>query len=157
MRQGGETINAIIQRYLFRRYRMEVGLSIIEEAKRQAGYAVDPPKDLTYIFKGINLHRRGPGSLEIKAEELTAAMEPVLSAIADAARNIFEQIPPQLAADVMNDGIILVGGAALLHNFDLYLSQKISLPVHRVEDPYACVVRGASEAVNYMDRLALFS
>ncbi|NLY39482.1 MAG: rod shape-determining protein [Firmicutes bacterium] len=157
LRQGGETINAIIQRYLFRRYRMEVGLSIIEEAKRRAGYAIDPPPDLTYNFKGINLHRRGPGALEIKAEELTEAIEPVLSAIAEAARNIFEQIPPQLAADVMSDGIVLAGGAALLHNFDLYLSRKLNLPVHRAEDPYTCAVRGASEAINYMDRLVLHS
>ncbi|MEW5784157.1 MAG: rod shape-determining protein [Bacillota bacterium] len=155
LRQGGETINEAIQRYLFRRYRMEIGFSIAEEAKRMAAYAVDPPDDLTYLFRGINLHRRAPDSLEIKAEELTGAVQPVVAAISSAARSIFEQIPPQLAADIMQDGIILVGGAANLNNLDQYLSRELNLPVHRVEEPFTCVVRGASTALNYLDRLEL--
>lgn len=155
LRQGGETIDQTIQRYIHRRYRMEIGLSMAEQAKRHAGYATDPPEDLTYVFRGINLYRRLPDSLEIKASEITEAIEPVLSAISGAARGIFEQIPPQLAADVMQDGIILVGGGALLPNLDLYLSREINLPVRRVEDPFTCVVRGAGTALQYLDRLEL--
>ena len=154
-RQGGETIDQTIQRYLFRRYRMEIGLSIAEEAKKSVCYAVDPPEGLTYTFRGINLHKRLPDALEIKAEELTEAIEPVLNGIAGAVKNIFEQIPPQLASDVMQDGLQLVGGGALLPNLDLYLSREIDLPVHKVSDPFTCVVRGASMALNFIDRLEL--
>lgn len=154
-RQGGETIDQTIQRYLFRRYRMEIGLSIAEDAKRNACYAADPPEGLTYTFRGINLHKRGPDLLEIGAEELTRSIEPVLSAIAGAVKSIFEQIPPQLASDVMQDGLLLVGGGALLNNLGLYLSREINLPVRLVSDPVTCVVRGASAALNFIDRLEL--
>jgi rod shape-determining protein MreB len=155
LRQGGETVDETIQRYLLRRYRMEIGLSVAEEAKRKAGYAADPPQKLSYIFRGINLRRRLPDTLEIQAEELSEAIAPVLSTIAGAVQGIFEKIPPQLAADVMQDGLLLVGGGALLPNIDLYLSRKINLPVRRVEDPFTCVVRGASMALQYLERLEL--
>ncbi len=154
-RQGGETIDQTIQRYLFRRYRMEIGLSIAEDAKKNACYAVDPPEGLTYTFRGINLHKRMPDTLEIKAEELSKAVEPVLNGISGAVKEIFEQIPPQLASDVMQDGLLLVGGGALLPNLDLYLSREIDLPVCLVSDPFTCVVRGASMALNYLSRLEL--
>lgn len=155
LRQGGETIDDVIQRYLFRRYRMQIGLATAEDAKMKAGYAVDPPADLSYTFRGINLHRRAPDSLEVKGEELSKAINPVLSNITMAIGNIFEQIPPQLTSDIMQDGILLVGGGSLLPNLDLYLSREINVPVFRVEDPFTCVVRGASMALQYIDRLEL--
>lgn len=155
IRQGGEEIDQTIQRYLFRRYRLEIGLSVAEEAKKSVCYAVDPPDGLTHTFRGINLHKRRPDTLEINAGELTKAIEPVLSFIAGAVKNIFEQIPPQLAADVMQDGLLLVGGGALLQNLDLYLSREINLPVRVAGDPFICAVRGASIALNYIDRLEL--
>jgi rod shape-determining protein MreB len=155
LRQGGETIDETIMRYINRRYRLDIGLSTAEEAKRLAGYATDPPPELTYVFRGINLYSRIPDTLEVKAQEITEAMEPVLSNLATAIRQVFEQIPPQLATDVMNDGILLAGGGALLKNLDLYLSRQINLPVYVVDDPFTCAVRGASEALRYLDRLEL--
>lgn len=155
LRQGGETIDEVIQRHLFRRYRMQIGLTTAEEAKITAGYAVDPPADLSFTFRGINLHRRAPDSLEVKAEELTEVISPVLSNMTTAVGNIFEQIPPQLASDIMQDGILLVGGGALLPNLDLYLSREINVPVFRAENPFTCVVRGASMALQYMDQIEL--
>jgi rod shape-determining protein MreB and related proteins len=155
LRQGGETIDQTIQRYIHRRYRMEIGLSVAEEAKRQVGYAIDPPEGLSYTFRGINLHRRMPDQLEIQAKEVSEAINPVLSAISGAAQGLFEKIPPQLAADVMQDGILLVGGGALLPNMDLYLSRNINLPVRRAADPFTCVVQGASMALQYIERLEL--
>jgi len=154
-RQGGETIDQTIQRYLFRHYRLEIALSIAEEAKKSICFAVNPPAGLTYSFRGINLHKRRPDILRISADELTQAIEPVLSSIAGAVKNIFEKIPPQLAADVMQDGLLLVGGGALLKNLDLYLSQEINMPVRLAGDPFTCAVRGASMALNYIDRLEL--
>lgn len=153
--QGGETIDETIQRYVYRRYRMEIGLSTAEEAKKEAVYAVDPPEDLTYTFRGINLYSRTPDTIEVKAAELHEVIAPQLAVLSGAVRTIFEQIPPQLAADVMEDGVVLTGGGSLLHNLDLYLSREINLPVRRVEDPFTCVVRGASEALGYLGSLAL--
>ncbi len=153
--QGGETIDETIQRYIYRTYRMEIGLSTAEEAKKEAVYAVDPPEDLTYAFRGINLYRRTPDTLEVKAAELHEVIGPQLVALTGAVRTIFERMPPQLAADVMQDGIVLAGGGSLLHNLDLYLSREINLPVRRVEDPFTCVVRGASESLGYLENLAL--
>jgi len=116
---------------------------------------VDPPEDLTYTFRGINLYSRTPDTIEVKAAELHEVIAPQLAVLSGAVRTIFEQIPPQLAADVMEDGVVLTGGGSLLHNLDLYLSREINLPVRRVEDPFTCVVRGASEALGYLGSLAL--
>ncbi len=157
LRQGGDTINEAMQRYLLRRYRMEIGFSIAEAAKLQALYAVEPPEGLTYVFRGINLHRRMPDTLEVKAEELTKAVEPVLFSMAGAVKTIFEQIPPQLVSDVMQDGAYLLGGTALLRNLDLFFSREINMPVQRVEDSFTSVVRGASMALQYLERLELQS
>lgn len=153
--QGGETIDEIIQRHTYRNYRMEIGLTTAEEAKKEAVYAVDPPADLTYTFRGINLYRRIPDALEIKASELHEVITPHLAALSGAIRTIFERIPPQLAADVMQDGIVLAGGASLLHNLDRYLSREINLPVRRVKDPFTCIVQGASESLGYLGKLTL--
>lgn len=153
--QGGEAIDETIQRHIHRHYRMEIGLTTAEEAKKTAVYAVDPPEDLTYTFHGINLYRRTPDALEVKAAELHEAVVPQLASLTGAVRTIFERIPPQLAADVMQDGIVLVGGGSFLHNIDIYLGREINLPVRRVEDPFTCVVRGASESLAYMEDLTL--
>lgn len=151
--QGGEMIDEAIQRHIYRQYRMQIGTSTAEEAKLEAAYAVDPPEDLTYLFRGINLYSRNPDTLEIKAVELQEVIAPQLTALSGAVRSIFERIPPQLAADVMQDGLVLTGGGSLLHNFDLYLSREINLPVRRVKDPFTCIVRGASEALAYLKNL----
>ena len=153
--QGGETIDEAIPRYIYRKYRLEIGLSTVEEAKKEALYAADPPADLTYTFRGINLYRRTPDSLEVSAAELHEVIGPQLSALAGAVRSIFERMPPQLAADVIQDGIVLCGGGSLLHNLDIYLSREINLPVRRVEDPFTCVVRGASESLKFLHALSL--
>ncbi len=152
--QGGELIDEAIQRHLYRRYRMQIGSSTAEAAKKEVAYAVDPPEGLSYNFRGINLYSRNPDTLEIGAAELHEVITPQLASLSGAVRNIFERIPPQLAADVMQDGIVLVGGGSLLHNFDLYLSRETNLPVRRVEDPFTCIVRGASEALAYLKDLA---
>ncbi|NLA27498.1 MAG: rod shape-determining protein [Firmicutes bacterium] len=153
--QGGETIDEAIQRHIYRKYRMEIGLSTAEEAKKKAVYALDPPEDLVYSFHGINLYRRIPDILEVKAVELHEVIAPQLAALTGAVRTIFEGIPAQLATDVMQDGIVLVGGGSLLQNLDAYLSREMNLPVRRVKDPFTCVVRGASESLGFLKNLAL--
>ncbi len=153
--QGGESIDEAIQRHIHRKYRMEIGLPTAEEAKKKAVYAVDPPEEMTYTFRGINLYRRTPDALEVKAVELHEVIVPQLVALTGAVRAIFERIPPQLAADVMQDGIVLVGGGSLLQNLDIYLSREVNLPVRRVKDPFTCVVRGASESLGYLGKPTL--
>lgn len=152
--QGGEMIDETIQRHIYRRYRMQIGSSTAEEAKKEAAYAADPPEDLSYLFRGINLYSRNPDTLEVKATELHEVIAPQLAALSGAVRTIFERIPPQLAADVMQDGIVLAGGGSLLHNLDLYLGREINLPIRRVEDPFACIVHGAGKALGYLKSLA---
>lgn len=152
--QGGEAIDEAIQRHIYRHYRMQIGSSTAEEAKIEAAYAADPPENLSYLFRGINLYSRNPHSLEIKAAEIHEVIAPQMELLSGAVRTVFEQMPPQLAADIMQDGIVLTGGGSLLHNLDLYLSREINLPVRRVEDPFSCIVQGASTALDYLGKLA---
>lgn len=155
LRVGGETVDEAIQRYLYRQYHLKVGLTTAEAAKRQAGYAVEPPDDLVYCFRGINMQHRLPEAFEVKAAELTEVISPVLEIIAGSVREVFEQIPPQLASDVIQDGIYLTGGGSLLNNLDLYFHRELNLPVQRVKEPLSCAVEGASQALGYIKFLEM--
>ncbi len=155
LRVGGETMDEVIQRYLYRQYRLRVGLTAAEAAKQEAAYALDPPANQTYRFRGINMEQRLPEALEIKASELTGVISPVLAVVTGAVREVFEQIPPQLAADVIQDGVYLTGGGALLKNLDLYFQRALNLPVKRVERPLSCAVEGAGQAFKYIKLLEM--
>ena len=101
------------------------------------------------------MRHRLPEALEIKAAELTEVITPLLEIVTGSVREVFEQIPPQLASDVIQDGIYLSGGGALLNNLDHYFQGELNLPVQRVEDPLFCAVKGASQALDYIKTLEM--
>lgn len=149
LRQGGRSLDRAIQRFLHKKYRLEIGESTASRTREEAGYALEPPEEF-YSLKGVNRNTRRPDRLSIAMSEITEAMQPVLSAYSAAAKRIFEQTPPQLTSDIMKDGIYLTGGGSLLKNMDKLLSHKLQLPVKQVEDPLTSSARGAGQALHYM-------
>lgn len=154
IRQGGDSLDAAIQRYVYHKYNMEIGSGSAEKVKKEIGYATNPPPEINYEIKGINWKTQKPDKTTITAEEINEAIAPILYPFTMAVKNVFEQVHPQIASDVLNKGIYLAGGGAMLKNIDIYMSHELNLPVNIVNEPFTCIVRGASHALKYINHLS---
>jgi rod shape-determining protein MreB and related proteins len=103
--------------------------------------------------KGRDLISGAPKTIEVNSEEIRDALTEPVSAVVDAIKTALERTPPELAADIVDNGIILAGGGALLANLDILIKEKTGLPVALAEDPLTCVVRGSGKALQDMDLL----
>lgn len=159
VRSGGDALNRSIVEYMRKNYRMEIGERTGENIKIQIGYALDPNPEEQMEIKGINLRTGLPMALEIKCEEITQAMEEPLASMIAGIKRIYENTPAQLASDIIESGIVLTGGGALLKNMDKLVSKEMNLPVTVAEDPMACVALGTGRIISQMKtltRLALY-
>lgn len=158
LRVGGDEMNQVIIRYLRRYYNLDIGERTAEQAKMEIGYAIDAPEALKTTIKGRNLTTGLPNSLEISAKEINEALAEPLQAILDAIRATLEKTPPELASDIIDNGMTLTGGGALLKNTDKFISHHTKMPVHIPEDPISCVARGtgrALEEIKLLKKLAV--
>ncbi len=159
LRSAGDALNRSIQAFLRKKYRLEVGERTAEVIKLEIGYACDPVPGSTTTVKGIKLTTGLPEGIEVSAAEITEAMQEPLGAMLSAVKNVFEQTPPQLASDIIDRGITMTGGGALLHNLDRLLAKELYLPVVVADDPITCVARGTGKIlyqIGTLNRLALY-
>lgn len=147
IRVGGDEMNQSIVRYIRRKYNLEIGERTAEIAKINSGYAIDVPADETVSIKGRSLATGLPISIDCKAREISEALLEPLNSILEAVRSTLEKTPPELAADIMNYGMTLTGGGALLKNMDKFLQNAIKMPIHIADDPMSCVARGTGRAL----------
>lgn len=159
VRSGGDALNRAIIEYLRKNYRVEIGERSAENIKMQIGYATSPQADVKMEVKGINLRTSLPIALELTSDEVTKAMQDPLSNMIAGIKKIYEKTPPQLASDIIDTGITLTGGGALLKNMDKLITQEMNLPVTVAEDPMDCVAKGTGKIISEMKtltRLALY-
>ncbi|MFZ5754613.1 MAG: rod shape-determining protein [Bacillota bacterium] len=158
LRVGGDEMNQAIIRYMRRAYNLDVGDRTAEKTKMEIGYATDPPLSEVYLVKGRNLATGLPNGIEVSAREISDALAEPINAIIEAIRNTLEKTPPELAADIMELGMTLTGGGALLKNIDRIIAHATNMPVHIADDPLACVAKGtgrALEEITLLRRLAV--
>ena len=158
LRVGGDEMNQAIIRYMRRAYNLDVGDRTAEKTKMEIGYASDPPLSEVYLVKGRNLATGLPNGIEVSAREISDALAEPINAIVEAIRTTLEKTPPELAADIMELGMTLTGGGALLKNIDRTIAQATNMPVHIADDPLACVAKGtgrALEEITLLRRLAV--
>ena len=142
-----------IQEYLKRKYRLVIGLSTAETVKMTIGNA-HPDENLERIeVKGRDLTTGVPKALTIDSGEVREAISEQLNAISGAVLTTLERTPPELAADLLEKGVMLAGGGALLKNIDLFLKSVINLPVNIAEDPMTAVAIGAGKALDDLNIL----
>ncbi|MFZ3171457.1 MAG: rod shape-determining protein [Carboxydocellales bacterium] len=153
IRMGGDKMNSSIVRYLKRKYNLEIGEGTAEKIKQDIGYATDPPKGKGLMVKGRNLATGLPVRIEVDAEEISLALQEDVNLITEVVQTCIEKAPPELASDIMDRGMILVGGGALLKNIDRHLSKHLSIPVVIAEDPLTCVARGTGLALEELSIL----
>jgi rod shape-determining protein MreB len=147
VRTAGDELDEAIIQYMKRAYNLMIGERTSEDIKIRLGSAAPLPKEMTMEVKGRDLVAGLPKTITITSQEIREAMADPLSTIVDAVRTTLERCPPELAADLVDRGIVLAGGGALLKGLDRLLREETGLPVHIAEDPLSAVAEGTGKAL----------
>lgn len=153
VRIGGDKMDDAILQYVKRKYNMLIGESSAESIKTTVGsaYVLDP--ELVMDVKGRDLVSGIPQNITITSEEVRQAIAEPVDSIVQAVRIALEQTPPELAADIVDRGIVLTGGGGLLRGLDHLLREETSLPITVVEDPLSTVALGSGKVLDNLDVL----
>lgn len=154
IRIAGDGFTSDIQAYMRHQHNIKIGERTAEDIKLSVGSALpdieNPPQD--FNVRGPNLMTAMPIEIPISYQEIAHCLDKSLSKIESAILSVLEQTPPELYADIVNKGIYLAGGGALLRGLDKRLTDKISIPFHVAEDPLHAVARGTGIALKNTDR-----
>lgn len=150
IRIAGDELNEAIVLYLKKNYNLLIGELTAEEIKIKIGSAFPLEKEESLEVKGRDLVAGVPKTLKISSVQIREALSEPVNAIVEAVRQALERTPPELAADILDRGIILTGGGALIRGLDKRLRQETNLPVNVAEDPLTCVVRGTGKVLENM-------
>jgi rod shape-determining protein MreB len=153
VRIAGNEMDVGIIQYLKRQYNLLIGERTAEQIKIQLGSAYPLKEEIKMDIKGRDLVEGVPKTLTISDEEIREALAEPVATIVEAVRMALERTPPELSADIMDKGIVLSGGGALLRNLDQRLRDETGLPVVLAEDPLASVVLGTGRVLSDMDLL----
>lgn len=145
---GGDKMDESIMQYIKRNYNMLIGERTAEEVKKHLGKEIDNSEMSTMKVKGRDLRSGIPMTIEISSNEVKEALSEPVSEIVDAIKQTLERTPPELSADIVDTGITLAGGGALLGGLDKLISQETGLPVKIADDPLTCVVLGSGKALD---------
>lgn len=150
-RVGGDRFDESIVNYVRRNYGTLIGEATAERIKQQIGAAFPGNEVREMEVRGRNLAEGVPKSFMLNSNEILEALQEPLSGVVTAVRLALEQLPPELASDIKERGIVLTGGGALLSDIDKLLMEETNLPVIVADDPLTCVVRGGGRALELMD------
>ncbi|MCG3174704.1 MAG: Rod shape-determining protein MreB [Myxococcota bacterium] len=147
LRVAGDKMDEAIIKYMRTKYNLLIGEQTAERIKKEIGaaYPMDPP--LETEVKGRDAIAGVPRTIKITSEEARDALQEPINAIVSEVRAVLEKTPPELAADIVDKGIVLSGGGALLRNLDMLLREETGLPVMVADDPLSCVVLGTGKAL----------
>lgn len=150
IRVGGDDIDDAIVQHVRRTYNLLIGVRTAEEVKKTIGTAIDS-EARTMEVRGRDLVTGLPKTLEISDEEIRIALTEPISTIIEAVRITLERTPPELSSDIMDKGIFMAGGGALLHGLDQLLSDETGMPVHVSENALSAVAVGTGMALEHFD------
>lgn len=153
VRVGGDKMDEAIMQHAKRKYNMLIGESTAEEIKKNIGSAFSSGDEEEMEVKGRDLVSGIPQNITITSKEIRKAISEQVDGIVQAVRIALEQTPPELAADIVDRGIVLTGGGGLLKGLDQLLREETSLPIIVVEDPLSTVVMGSGKVLDNMDVL----
>ncbi len=153
VRVGGDKMDEAILQYIKRKYNLLIGLSTSEIIKTTIGNAYPSDHIETIEVKGRDLVTGIPKILTIDSDEVRKSISEQVETIVETVRIALEQTPPELAADIVDRGIVLTGGGAMLKNLDVLLREETKLPITITEDPLSTVVLGSGKALDNMNVL----
>ena len=153
VRVAGDKMDEAILSYIKRKYNLLIGEHMAEMIKMELGSAYPSEEKRTMLMKGRDLITGIPKTLEVNSDEIREALAEPVNAIVDAVKVALENTPPELAADIIDRGIVLAGGGSLLKGLDLRLREEVNLPIITVENPITTVVMGTGKVLEEIDLL----
>ena len=153
IRTGGDHMDSAIIQHVRKKYNVLIGERTAENVKMEIGYALDAHAPLTMEERGRDLVKGIPKTIEINSHEIQQALRESLEAILEAIRDTLENCPPELSGDIVDHGIMLTGGGALLKGMQDWLSNEIDVPVHIAENPIECVAVGTGKSLSIIHKL----
>ena len=153
VRVGGNKVDEAIQNYIRKKHNLLIGERMAEEVKIKIGSAphLKASEATKMEVRGRDVFSGLPKTVEITSEEVTETISDVTSKIVGAVRGVLEQIPPELASDIIDKGIVMSGGTSLLKNLDKLLTEKLGVPCALAENPLLCVALGTGMALENLD------
>lgn len=153
VRVAGDSFDAAIVSYIKKKFNLSIGERTAEEIKIKIGSAFECEEEDSMEIKGRNLLDGLPKSIIVSSREVREALSEPTSMIVDAIRATLENTPPELSADIIDRGIMLSGGGALLRGLDRLIHQQTGINVNIAENPLDCVVEGTGKMLEYFDQL----
>jgi rod shape-determining protein MreB len=151
VRVAGDRLDDAIAGYVKRRHNLVVGDRTAEELKIAIGSALPLDEEMTYQVRGRDQITGLPRTITVSSSDVTAAIQDSLGSILGAVRSVLERTPPELASDVVDRGIVISGGTAMLRNLDRLITEEIGIPCYVADSPMECVAMGAGIALDHLD------
>jgi rod shape-determining protein MreB and related proteins len=151
LRVGGNRIDESIATYIRKKYNLMIGERTAEDVKIQIGTALPLDRELSMEVRGRDLIAGLPRTIPVTSSEIMEAIELPLQQLVAAVRQVLEQTPPELSSDIIDKGMVMSGGGALLRNIDKLLTQVTGVPCHVAENALNCVALGTGEALKHYD------
>jgi len=151
VRVAGNKLDAAIAEFIRRKHGLSVGDRTAEEIKIKIGSAIAVEKETSLEIRGRDLVHGLPKTIQVKTNEIVEAISDELKEIIKAVRSVLQETPPELAADIIDKGMILTGGTSLLRNLDKYMGQSTGVPAYVAEDALLCVAKGTGVALDNLE------
>ena len=148
---AGNKLDAAIGDYIKKNFNLAIGERTAEDIKIEIGSAVPVEEELTYRIKGRDFMSGLPRGAEVTTNEIVKAIEPELKEIMRAIKSVLQDTPPELASDIIDNGIVMTGGSSLLRNFDELVFRSTGVKARIAEDPLLCVAKGTGIALEHLD------
>ena len=153
LRIAGDELDEDIVNYIKRELNLSIGATTAEQIKMKIGCAMPLMTEMPMEVRGRDLTDGLPRNITITSAQMEEAMRESIGKIVDIVKTTLEKTPPELASDIMENGIVLAGGGALIQNLDKLLSTETGMPVYVAEEPLDCVVRGTGKTLEDLERL----
>jgi len=153
VRVGGIKIDYAIQNYVRRKYNLAIGEPTAEEVKLRIGSAMPLEEEITMQVQGRDQVSGLPQMIELTSSEVTEAIQEPLAQISGVVKSVLERTPPELASDIIDRGMAMTGGTALLRKLDEYMTKETGVPAYVADTPMACVALGTGRALEHINDL----
>jgi rod shape-determining protein MreB and related proteins len=149
---AGDRFDAEIMRYIKNKYKLMIGERTAENIKKEIGTVFPGGREDEMEIRGRDMVTGLPRTISVHSREVQEALEESVSAIVQASKNVLERTPPELSADIIDKGVMITGGGALLHGIDKLLAEELKVPVLVSEEPMSCVAKGTGLMLENLDR-----
>ena len=154
IKMAGDNFDMEILNYVKKEYKLLIGERTSEDIKIQVATVFPGARNESIDIRGRDMMSGLPRTITIKSDEIEKALRESIYVIVQAAKNVLEKTPPELSADIIDRGVILTGGGALLHGLDQLLAEELKVPVFLAEEPMSCVAKGTGIMLENIDKIA---